>query len=51
VKHKNCVVAVEIDQYKDNENITAILWAGLPGKQIPYTFLTSLLTICRRAIR
>ena len=25
------VGAVEIDQYKDNENITAILWAGLPG--------------------
>ncbi|CAG8604297.1 11062_t:CDS:2, partial [Scutellospora calospora] len=24
------VGAVEIDQYKDNENITAILWAGLP---------------------
>jgi beta-glucosidase len=26
------VGAVEIDQYTDNENITAILWAGLPGK-------------------
>lgn len=26
------VGAVEIDQYKDNPNITAILWAGLPGK-------------------
>lgn len=26
------VGAVEIDQYKNNENITAILWAGLPGK-------------------
>lgn len=25
------VGAVEIDQYKDNDNITAILWAGLPG--------------------
>jgi len=26
------VGAVEIDQYKENPNITAILWAGLPGK-------------------
>jgi beta-glucosidase len=26
------VGAVEIDQYKQNPNITAILWAGLPGK-------------------
>lgn len=25
------VGAVEIDQYKENPNITAILWAGLPG--------------------
>lgn len=27
------VGAVEIDEYKDNENITAILWAGLPGEK------------------
>lgn len=26
------VGAVEIDQYKQNPNITAILWAGLPGR-------------------
>jgi beta-glucosidase len=31
------VGAVEIDQYKDNENITAILWAGLPGESIFHT--------------
>ncbi|THW11508.1 glycoside hydrolase family 3 protein, partial [Aureobasidium pullulans] len=30
------VGAVEIDQYKDNPNITAILWAGLPGEQSGY---------------
>ncbi|KAI4856718.1 glycoside hydrolase family 3 protein [Aureobasidium sp. EXF-8846] len=28
------VGAVEIDQYKQNPNITAILWAGLPGEQL-----------------
>ncbi|KAG9591803.1 glycoside hydrolase family 3 protein, partial [Aureobasidium melanogenum] len=27
------VGAVEIEQYKENPNITAILWAGLPGEQ------------------
>ncbi|KAG9698336.1 glycoside hydrolase family 3 protein, partial [Aureobasidium melanogenum] len=27
------VGAVEIEQYKENSNITAILWAGLPGEQ------------------
>lgn len=26
------VGAVEIGQYKENPNITAILWAGLPGR-------------------
>jgi len=26
------VGAVEIDEFKDNPNITAILWAGLPGR-------------------
>ncbi|THW34394.1 glycoside hydrolase family 3 protein [Aureobasidium pullulans] len=30
------VGAVEIDQYKENPNITAILWAGLPGEQSGY---------------
>ncbi|THY42848.1 glycoside hydrolase family 3 protein [Aureobasidium pullulans] len=30
------VGAVEIDQYKDNPNITAILWAGLSGEQSGY---------------
>jgi hypothetical protein len=29
------VGTVEIDQYKENPNITAILWAGLPGKLHP----------------
>lgn len=31
------VGAVEIEQYKENPNITAILWAGLPGKQAIYS--------------
>ncbi|KAI5237104.1 glycoside hydrolase family 3 protein [Aureobasidium subglaciale] len=30
------VGAVEIDEYKDNPNITTILWAGLPGEQSGY---------------
>ena len=27
------VGAVEIEEYKDHENVTAIIWAGLPGEQ------------------
>jgi beta-glucosidase len=34
------VGAVEIDQYKQNPNITAILWAGLPGN-LHLLFITS----------
>ncbi|KAI4738420.1 glycoside hydrolase family 3 protein [Aureobasidium sp. EXF-12298] len=30
------VGTVEIEQYKENPNITAILWAGLPGEQSGY---------------
>jgi hypothetical protein len=46
------VGAVEIDQYKDNENITAILWAGLPGKiRSPSNLHVYPLTSPRRTIR
>lgn len=45
------VGAVEIDQYKDNDNITAILWAGLPGKRNARLNLTTADTSCRRTIR